>query len=312
MTVDPLTGLPNREALPTSLPSGGTVLFVDLDGLKAVNDTQGHAAGDEYIRRAAHALCAAIRANDLVLRWGGDEFVVVCPGTDPSAVARAVGAVFRASGVAATVGCAAVLPGEPLAAAVARADSDMYHQRERRVDRRGLTASVADVVLGGLGGDGWEVARPADLVPVQHLVRRRILRGVVPLTLRRAWYVAYPAGLRLLRRSGDIAGVLHHTPLRPDVVDDLAARRIAERDIGAGDIDPASSCTHVQVLAAATVRDAAMLLLHAMPLLQSYQRITALATPPDGIRLCHRLGFQVLWVAEHGREEFSELRLGGR
>ncbi|MDA8144682.1 MAG: GGDEF domain-containing protein [Thermaerobacter sp.] len=288
-------------------------MFVDLAGLKDVNDREGHAAGDALINRAAHALQTAVRADDLVLRWGGDEFVAVCPGADPGTVARAVAAALKTTGVAATVGCTPVSPGEALEAAVARADADMYRQREARVDRRELTASLAEVVAQELGGaDGFGPARPADLPTVQHLVRTRILHGVVPLALRRGWYRAYPDGLQVLRRGGDIAGVLHHTPLRPDVVDDLAARRRRERDLSHADIDPASPCTHVQVLAATDTRAAAMLLLGAMRLLGGYRRITALATPPDGVRLCKRLGFRVAWAAEDGSEEFSELLIGGR
>lgn len=84
---DALTGLPNRHWLQWYLPkaieyakendSGIALLFVDLDGFKFVNDTMGHAAGDELLRYSAHRLQEAVRPHDNVVRIGGDEFVVI-------------------------------------------------------------------------------------------------------------------------------------------------------------------------------------------------------------------------------------------
>lgn len=84
---DLLTGLPNRHwvrsYLPEALRRTGAaermlaILFVDLDGFKTVNDTWGHLAGDELLRLAAQRLRMAVRPHDKVLRWGGDEFVIV-------------------------------------------------------------------------------------------------------------------------------------------------------------------------------------------------------------------------------------------
>ncbi|WP_151636260.1 bifunctional diguanylate cyclase/phosphodiesterase [Noviherbaspirillum aerium] len=84
---DVLTGLPNRlwvqsflpEAIGKAARSGKklAVLFIDLDGFKGVNDTLGHAAGDEVLRNAALRLRDAVRPHDKVIRLGGDEFVVV-------------------------------------------------------------------------------------------------------------------------------------------------------------------------------------------------------------------------------------------
>ena len=92
---DPLTGLPNRVLLLDRLGqacarlrrSGGRllVMFVDLDRLKGINDTLGHAIGDELIVAIAHRLDQTIRPDDTVARLGGDEFVVVCPDVTDAA-----------------------------------------------------------------------------------------------------------------------------------------------------------------------------------------------------------------------------------
>jgi diguanylate cyclase len=81
---DGLTHLPNRTYLMDTLSrllkeSDGpvAVLFVDLDGFKAINDSLGHHAGDDFLRSVAHALRESVRERDIVSRFGGDEFVVV-------------------------------------------------------------------------------------------------------------------------------------------------------------------------------------------------------------------------------------------
>jgi diguanylate cyclase (GGDEF)-like protein/PAS domain S-box-containing protein len=87
-TFDELTGGHNRGSILQALHahisthqrrSNRAVLFVDLDGFKAVNDRHGHAAGDELLRVVARELREAARSDDLVGRLGGDEFLVVCP-----------------------------------------------------------------------------------------------------------------------------------------------------------------------------------------------------------------------------------------
>ncbi len=90
---DPLTGLGNRRALEqdlrTRLDQGDDVLLVylDLDGFKAVNDRLGHAAGDEVLKIVAARLTSSLRASDLAARLGGDEFVLVLgPSAPPAAV----------------------------------------------------------------------------------------------------------------------------------------------------------------------------------------------------------------------------------
>ena len=88
---DPLTGVGNRRAweehtvaeLLRAKRHGGTlsVILCDLDAFKSVNDTFGHAAGDRVLRATAALLTSRVRSTDLVVRLGGDEFCVLCPGT---------------------------------------------------------------------------------------------------------------------------------------------------------------------------------------------------------------------------------------
>jgi diguanylate cyclase (GGDEF)-like protein/PAS domain S-box-containing protein len=106
-THDALTGLPNRvlferkttEALERSKTthSSVAVLFIDLDKLKHVNDTIGHAVGDQLIVTVARRLAAATRPSDLVARISGDEFVVLCEGLLDEQVALDVAERIRTS-----------------------------------------------------------------------------------------------------------------------------------------------------------------------------------------------------------------------
>jgi diguanylate cyclase (GGDEF)-like protein len=87
---DPLTGLDNRRALPaifrTAQPSGATMLFFDIDNFKSINDLHGHHIGDECLKSFADALRESFRPNDTVLRFAGDEFLVIACGLDRLAV----------------------------------------------------------------------------------------------------------------------------------------------------------------------------------------------------------------------------------
>lgn len=83
---DETTGLPNRRLLEEQSTGAGSrevaVVFVDLDGFKTVNDRLGHEQGDEVLREVGRRLRTAVRVEDVVARYGGDEFIIVCESTD--------------------------------------------------------------------------------------------------------------------------------------------------------------------------------------------------------------------------------------
>ena len=154
---DPLTGLGNRTVLDRELtalldPAAGgaaCVLFIDLDGFKRVNDSQGHDAGDAVLMELAGRLRAALRPGDTAVRTGGDEFVLACSLRGPDrqharAAASLAGRIERALAqpvlhhgvavcVSASIGLAVSRPGEDAASLVVRADRAMY---ERKAERR--------------------------------------------------------------------------------------------------------------------------------------------------------------------------------
>jgi diguanylate cyclase (GGDEF)-like protein len=84
--VDPLTELANRRALPEAFRdvflTGAILVFCDIDDFKQVNDTYGHSAGDVCLQRFAGALRTTFRPSDVIVRYAGDEFLVVCKGMD--------------------------------------------------------------------------------------------------------------------------------------------------------------------------------------------------------------------------------------
>jgi len=102
---DPLTGLLNRRGFSEALDRhvaqvqrygpAGALLIVDLDGLKFVNDTQGHEAGDQVIATTADILRRRLRSTDTVARLGGDEFAIILSRVDPEQVGRVADALVR-------------------------------------------------------------------------------------------------------------------------------------------------------------------------------------------------------------------------
>jgi diguanylate cyclase (GGDEF)-like protein len=157
---DALTNLPNRallmdrltQALANAQRSGASVfvIYLDLDGFKAINDTLGHASGDAVLCEIGRRIVGCLRTADTASRVGGDEFVLVCATTDAvgdaarirSRLQRAIAAPIEIDGqslsVSASLGMS-VYPGDGSAAAelIERADQAMYFWKLRRAGSAG-------------------------------------------------------------------------------------------------------------------------------------------------------------------------------
>jgi diguanylate cyclase (GGDEF)-like protein len=110
---------------------------VDVDALKAVNDTGGHASGDGLLRHVAKALAATLRSYDLIIRYGGDEFVCVFPGIHMADGVKRLALVNEALATppqngSVTAGFAELQADDSAEDLVRRADGALYQQRQRR------------------------------------------------------------------------------------------------------------------------------------------------------------------------------------
>lgn len=149
---DVLTKLPNRRALDERLPEAMArtrrsqqplaVLFMDLDGFKAINDAHGHAKGDDLLRVIAKKLVKTIRETDYIARWAGDEFVVLLEGSEPTAIEQLANKLVKvveepmiagdaALNVSVSIGVALYLPASAETAneLLKRADVAMYEAK---------------------------------------------------------------------------------------------------------------------------------------------------------------------------------------
>ena len=165
---DPLTDLPNRRklvgVLQSSIDAGGgpAMLFVDLDGFKAVNDRLGHDVGDELLCDAAARMQRCVRGGDMVARFAGDEFCVLLP-TSAAGVLRSVaerivaelGEPFAIGGdvvhVTASVGGVTHAAGETADELLGRADRTMYQAKQAGGNRAQIGVTVAPRVRRGAG-----------------------------------------------------------------------------------------------------------------------------------------------------------------
>jgi diguanylate cyclase (GGDEF)-like protein/PAS domain S-box-containing protein len=139
---DPLTGVANRRRIGSRIADcaadarGGSLLMIDIDNLKDINDLRGHAVGDLIIRRVASTVAAQIGPEALLGRLGGDEFAVILPASPPAealalaerlcdvvAVASVVDPTLH---VTVSIGVAQVAPGQPADVALAQADLAVY------------------------------------------------------------------------------------------------------------------------------------------------------------------------------------------
>jgi diguanylate cyclase len=141
---DPLTGVGNRRAWDRLLEaedarcrrygSVASLVAIDLDGLKRVNDRHGHDAGDRLLRRTAQVIDSTRRAADVVARLGGDEFGVLAVECDEPAakvLADRLRGALEAAGIRASVGHATRQPSGTLAKAWSAADAEMYAHKRR-------------------------------------------------------------------------------------------------------------------------------------------------------------------------------------
>ena len=146
---DPLTGALNRRgldarvaALPTEMPgtAAHAIVLADIDRFKKINDQYGHEAGDRVITQFARILTCAAREGDFIVRWGGEEFMVVMPGADV-AMARLFAETVRAGfetqrhdgitdvAVTASFGVAAWPASRPIADSAHLADRALYRAK---------------------------------------------------------------------------------------------------------------------------------------------------------------------------------------
>ncbi|UTI64022.1 GAF domain-containing protein [Paraconexibacter antarcticus] len=186
---DGLTGCLNQSALRellrdevarserTGVPV--SIILLDLDEFKEVNERAGHLTGDEVLRRVGDALRASVRPYDAVARYGGDEFVIICPGADePAALEVAHRALDRVEagvrsltgtrGTAATAGVAQLRPGQPVLGLLDDADRALLYGKQE-LDR-GVAVRASDLPASWSGAvDDRHASRLGD-TPIRDVI----------------------------------------------------------------------------------------------------------------------------------------------
>jgi diguanylate cyclase len=152
---DGLTGLLNRAGMrdriademrrQQRLPAPLSLLLLDVDRMKEINDRQGHGAGDEALLRVARAIADSSRATDAASRWGGDEFLVLAPATDlgeavvlASRIRKALSEATAPPAVSVSIGVATLPPtaaGPPLEELLQAADDALYDAKHSGGDQ---------------------------------------------------------------------------------------------------------------------------------------------------------------------------------
>lgn len=150
--LDPLTGLYNRRAVEARIAarlaskSPFCVVLIDVDRFKQVNDRHGHLAGDELLRQIANELRLASRAEDIIGRWGGDEFILILDGSFTNTKIKVermrpwvfgnyeldLGGSQLSVMLSASIGMAEWAPGETMLQVISRADAEMYREKAAR------------------------------------------------------------------------------------------------------------------------------------------------------------------------------------
>ena len=156
-TLDPLTGLSNRRNLlalaKSEMARAGrtgeptTLIIADIDHFKEINDRHGHEAGDQVLLHASASLLQLCRANDIVSRWGGEEFLLLLPATpieSGAALAERIRNAIATTqityagfpvGFTFSLGVTELRAGEPISNAIARADRALYQSKAHGRDR---------------------------------------------------------------------------------------------------------------------------------------------------------------------------------
>ncbi|HMB57545.1 MAG TPA: GGDEF domain-containing protein [Arenimonas sp.] len=161
-TIDPLTGIQNRRAMERELKLAvelagreGTAFalaMLDLDHFKRINDRYGHEAGDDVLVAFADLLCECTRKVDRCFRFGGEEFVLLMPGTKADALPAIDQQIrvhiverLRSHGevITVSIGAAALKPDEDWQSWLARADAALYRAKSEGRDRTVVDAAVA-------------------------------------------------------------------------------------------------------------------------------------------------------------------------
>lgn len=189
---DALTGLPNRRLLNDRITQATKIadrdgaplslLFIDLDGFKPINDQLGHDVGDLVLQQVALRLPAALRSGDTVARVGGDEFIMLLPGIGTaeavgglvdkllSALAQPIVIGPHRLTIGASVGCARYpADGQDADALIRNADAAMYQSKRRGGHRLSCFASPAETQpRSTLGLDIWQASARGELSVVYH------------------------------------------------------------------------------------------------------------------------------------------------